>query len=88
MNSPSNKAGNITSEELESVREMLEYFDLPTSVSKSEYDASSILSATKSDKKMENNKIKFVILNSIGDAAIDREIDDETLLEAIDYVLK
>ena len=84
----SNRLGNISEDEMNRAIDLIKYFDLPTYVEGNEYDADSILAATKSDKKMENNKIKFVVLNSIGDATINRDIDDELLLEAINYIIK
>ena len=45
-----------------------------------------ILAATKSDKKMENGAIKFVLLDSMGHAVVDRTVTDEELLEAINFI--
>lgn len=84
----SNKLGYVSKEEIEDVSNLLEYFELKTSVSKADFDKNAILDATKSDKKMDNNRIKFVILKEIGRAEINRDITDEMLLEAIDYILK
>ncbi len=82
------KLGGISKDEMDKVIKLIEYFDLPTCVEGSEYDAQTILETTKSDKKMENNTIKFVVLNSIGEAEINKEIDDNLLLEAINYIIK
>ena len=49
-------------------------------------DEEAVLTATKSDKKMSGNKIKFVILNEVGNAAIYRDFTDQDLLEAIHYL--
>ena len=38
---------------------------------------------TKSDKKMEGNTIKFVLLKKVGKAVIDRTVTDEDILNAI-----
>ena len=45
-----------------------------------------ILSATKLDKKMDQGKIKFILLRAIGDAYIDTTVSDTELLEAINYI--
>ncbi len=82
------KLGGISKDEMDKAIKLIEYFDLPTYVEGSEYDAQTVLEATKSDKKMENNTIKFVVLNSIGEAGINKEIDDNLLLEAINYIIK
>ena len=84
----SRKLGNISEDEMSRAVDLIRYFELPTYVNGDKFDAKLVLEATKSDKKMENNKIKFVVLNSIGDAKINREIDDALLLEAINYIIK
>ena len=82
----SEKLGNISVSDMENARKMLEYFNLPTRLSGSDIPAKAILDATKSDKKMRGGKIKFVVLKSVGEAAICEEIDDLLLLEAIEYI--
>ena len=42
-----------------------------------------ILLATKSDKKMDGGKVKFILLRTPGDAFIDREVSDAEILEGI-----
>ena len=44
-----------------------------------------ILAATKVDKKMENGTLKFILLNGIGNAFIDRTVTDEEILDAVNY---
>ncbi len=83
----SEKLGNISVSDLEKAGEMLEYFDLPTTLSGLDIPAEAILDATKSDKKMRSGKIKFVVLKSVGEAAINNDVDDSLLLEAIEYIL-
>jgi stage V sporulation protein AF len=46
-----------------------------------------ILEISKSDKKMEAGKIKFVLLKELGDAYVDKTILDEELLTASEYLL-
>ncbi len=50
--------------------------------------AEDILQISKSDKKMEAGKIKFVLLHDIGNAYVDKTVSDEELLEACEYLLK
>ena len=59
-------------------------FYLPISVD--EINPSEILRLTKSDKKMEAGKIKFVLLNKIGKAVIDTTVTDEEILAAINEI--
>ena len=45
-----------------------------------------ILEATKSDKKMEKGKIKFVLMEKPGWAVIDTSVTDQELCEAIESI--
>ena len=49
-------------------------------------DPQEILRLTKSDKKMESGRIKFVLLKKIGKAVIDNTVTDEEILAAIDEI--
>ena len=48
-----------------------------------EIEPEKILRLTKSDKKMESGKIRFVLLKKIGKAVTDNTVTDEELLAAI-----
>lgn len=50
--------------------------------------ADDILKISKSDKKMEAGKIKFVLLKEPGNAYVDHTVTDEELLQAAEYILK
>ena len=82
----SNKLGKISDSDMEYGIKTIASLGLPTFVEN--MDAKLILEATKSDKKMAGSKVKFVILNTIGDADIYRDFSDEDLLEAINYIIK
>ena len=77
--------GNITEDEVFYVEKCFENFGLPTRVDG--ITADDILQISKSDKKMEAGKIKFVLLNAIGNAYVDKTITDEELLTASNYLL-
>lgn len=77
--------GNITEEELSMIEQTLAHFGLKTRVEG--FDAKEILAATKSDKKMVGSQVKFVLLQTPGDAYIYRELTDEQILNGISYVL-
>ena len=79
------KRGHITKDQYEDILAMIQGFDLPVSVS--DYDAGEILANTKSDKKMVGDKIKFIVLEKIGQAAIDMTFSDQELLEGIQVLL-
>lgn len=64
---------------------VLRQFHLPTSVDN--LSATDILSATKLDKKMESGKIKFILLQSVGSAFIDKSVSDDELFAAIQSIM-
>lgn len=65
--------------------ECFQAFDLP--VRTDGITASEIVKVTKSDKKMDAGKIKFVLLKEIGSAYVDRTVSDAELLEAAQFIL-
>lgn len=83
----SKKLGNISDSEYSDILETLKTYDLPISLPIAE-DSQEILAATKSDKKMSGNQIKFIILKQLGAAEIYREFGDSDLLEGIRILQK
>lgn len=75
------KRDMISMDDYYEVRDMFVPFYLPISVD--DINPEEILKLTKSDKKMESGKIKFVLLKKIGKAVIDKTITDEEILAAI-----
>ncbi|MDE6213956.1 MAG: 3-dehydroquinate synthase, partial [Lachnospiraceae bacterium] len=63
------------------VRDMFVPFNLPISID--DIDPEKILALTKSDKKMDAEQIKFVLLKKVGKAFIDRTVTDEEILFAV-----
>lgn len=81
------KRGLISESDLISIENTFEKFNLPIRIDdKFTHSAEDILAATKSDKKMQAGKIKFVLLEKIGVAIIDTTVSDSEILEAIDYI--
>ncbi|MDE6960883.1 MAG: 3-dehydroquinate synthase [Lachnospiraceae bacterium] len=76
--------GWITKADHQHVEKLLQSYGLLVRVSGLAPDE--ILKATKSDKKMDGGKIKFVLLKQIGEAAVVKDVSDEELLGAIRYV--
>lgn len=74
----------LSTEEFYEIRDMNVGFDLMFSVE--DIDAQEILSITKSDKKMENGHVKFILLKKIGKAFADTTVTDEEILEAIQFI--
>lgn len=74
----------LSMEEYYEIRDMFVPFYLPISVDG--IDPQEILRLTKSDKKMESGKIKFVLLKKIGKAVLDKTVTDEEMLAAVNEI--
>lgn len=77
------KRGYLSLEDLNSSIKVIKNFALPVAIGKLE--AKDIVAATKNDKKMEAGKIKFILLHSIGNAFIAKDVTDEEMIDAIEY---
>lgn len=71
----------LSMDEYYEIRDMFVPFNLPISMDK--VDAEEIVRLTKSDKKMEKGRIKFVLLKKVGKAVVDTSVTDEEMLAAI-----
>lgn len=80
------KRNYITKEQLDGVKGLLEYFNLPVCVSGLSVD--DILQVASHDKKMESGKLKFILLNRVGNAIIDTSVTTDELIDALQYILK
>ncbi len=78
--------GELTEEELGYVEECFKSFGLPVTVEK--LTAEEILKISKSDKKMEAGKIKFVLLQALGNAYVEKNVTDAELLKASEYIIQ
>lgn len=78
------KKGYLPMEEYYEVRDMFVPFYLPISVDN--INPQEILTLTKSDKKANGDKIKFVLIKHIGKAFIDETVTDEEILAAIEEI--
>ena len=73
--------GNISKEEVDDIKGVFEAFDMNGDIS--ELSADDIVKTTKSDKKMVGDKIKFVLLRSVGDAYIDMSVTDDEMKQVL-----
>ena len=80
------RKGYLTAENVADIEDTLKLYKLPVRVSG--YDPGEVLAATKNDKKMIGNRIKFILLKSTGEAFIDTSLEDSDILEGIDYVIE
>ncbi len=71
----------LSMEEYYEIRDMFVPFNLPISIEN--IDPQEILRLTRSDKKMEGDTIKFILLKKVGKAVIDLNVTDEDILNAI-----
>ena len=74
------RRGGISEGTYRKICEVCLSYGLPDSVSG--LSPEEIVQASKSDKKMEGGKIKFILLHQIGDAFIDKNVSDRELLDA------
>lgn len=78
------KCNMITQTEFHEIEQSIAGFGLPVHIDG--LNASEVLLATKSDKKMVGSKVKFILLDGIGTAYIDDTLTDEQILDGIRYV--
>lgn len=72
----------ISMEEYYEIRDMFVPFYLPISID--QIDIDEVIRLTKSDKKMQGNTIKFILLKKIGKAIIDTTVTDEDMRNALE----
>lgn len=77
----SQKKGNLSEKEVEEIKQIFGEFHLWKPLD--EIGPQDIIKASKSDKKMEGNQIKFILLRKIGEAYIDRSVTDEEMLDVL-----
>lgn len=75
------KKNMLSMDEYYEIRDMFVPFSLPITIDN--IDPETILKLTKSDKKMDQGKIKFILLKKVGKAVIDTTVTDEEILEGI-----
>jgi 3-dehydroquinate synthase len=78
------KKGLISMDDYYEVRDMFVPFNLPISVEN--IDPEEILKLTASDKKMEGDHIKFILLKKIGKAMIDTSVTKEEIIAGINEI--
>jgi 3-dehydroquinate synthase len=75
------KRAMLSMEEYYEIRDMFVPFNLPISVE--DIDPEEIVKLTRSDKKAENGKVRFILLKKIGKAVIDTSVTEQEILEAV-----
>lgn len=78
--------GTVTEAEADEVLGVFKMYGFPDSVSGISID--DVIAVSKNDKKMDAGKVKFILLRSLGDAYIDRNITDEQMHRALEKVIR
>ena len=79
------KRGLLSMEEYYEIRDMFVPFNLPISVEDIEKEA--VLDITRSDKKADSDKIRFVLLKKIGKAFVDDSVTRQEMDKALDEII-
>ena len=82
--------GLVSESELEDMKKILTEYKLFNKISLSAVDFSieDVLKATKSDKKMQGGKIKFILTKEVGKAEIYTDITDEEMIAGIKEIFE
>lgn len=78
------KLGNISNDDFVTIIKAHKLFELP--VSEADLNEVEVVNATLNDKKMEAGTIKFIVLDSIGNAKIDKSVTRELMIDAINKI--
>ena len=75
----------LSMDEYYEIRDMFVPFNLPISIEDMNIDE--IIEITKSDKKMEQGQIKFILLKKLGKAVIDKSVTEDELRAGIEEII-
>ena len=78
------KRGMITIKDFQTIQNANLDFELPTILDG--LNVEEIIQTTRSDKKMESGKVKFILLNAIGNACIDPSVTDKEMKDSLQYL--
>ena len=78
--------GYLTEAQVQDIRETMKAFQVEEKVSG--VDPAQVIAATKNDKKMDGNTIKFILLKEIGSAYVDRQVTEEEMKLGLEAVLE
>lgn len=82
------KRNGISIEELKEIEQVFCDLSMPVRLKKTEtLTENAIVEVSKSDKKMEQGIIKFILMRECGNAYIDKTVTEEEMREAISYIL-
>jgi 3-dehydroquinate synthase len=81
----SHRRGLLTQEQLEDIMQVIQSFREPVRVNGIQADE--VYEVTRLDKKMDSDRIRFILLKGIGDSFIDPTVTKEEQLQAIGFIL-
>lgn len=81
----SQSRGYLSEEEVLELKSIMEAFHMPVTVNG--VDVDQVIQATKNDKKMDGNTIKFILLKEVGQGVIDRQVTEEEMKNGLRAVL-
>lgn len=82
------KKGFMSEEAYENMKSLLEAYKLPIFLIEPHPQPEEILAASKLDKKMEADGVKFILLKEEGAAYIDKTVTDKEILESIKEMIE
>ena len=82
----SRERGLITEDEVQRICRVLSLYDLPVTVSG--LTPEQVIMAARSDKKIVNGLLRFILLESLGRAVIDTSVTEEEMMKALSVVIK
>lgn len=77
----------MSMEDVDVLRQVLIDYRLPVTLPSKDFSPEAVVDATKHDKKMDNSQIRFVLLEQIGCAYIDKTVTEEEMRRALDTIL-
>ena len=83
----SKNRGKLSESGFQAVLTALQAFSLPMTALSQE-SLEDVYRATRSDKKMDGSKVKFILLSDIGDAYIERDLSEDEIKDGIRFILK
>ncbi|MDC7295223.1 MULTISPECIES: 3-dehydroquinate synthase [unclassified Butyrivibrio] len=75
----------ISMEEYYEIRDMFVPFNLPISIE--DIDPEEVIRLTKSDKKSDSDKVRFILLKAIGKAVVSMDVTDEEMRAALNEII-
>jgi len=80
------KRGHLSMDEVMDISKVFQSFCLPVTIAGLNLDFDQIVETTRSDKKMDSDTIKFILLRTVGKSYIDLSVTQEEMKEALSWL--